>query len=164
MSEFTGWINKWAIVITIICVSFVFGASSSAMDLDYQRYEEVTKPLSMHDEIYDRLITLDEKLERIEATVSEAGEKGVGIEITKIEGKLIRAKELRDRAEVERDKSEFGKADVSITKAREVLEEIMGMGQSLYWLLWLMVGLASVVLVGFLVYFLSFRGKVKKIN
>ena len=120
----------WAALIVAI---LALGASASAVYLDNvhfkestelqeKRYEELTKPHTRHDEIYNRLVILDGRIERAEQNINAS--KDLGQDTGEHYNFLRQAKQLRDQAEDAWDQSQHSEAANFISEAYNVLDNI----------------------------------------
>lgn len=186
-----GWVKKsWVSLLTILIALGALAVSIYALHLDsehfkesselsrtalkierehYQElrkeYEELTKPHTKHDEIYNRLVILDGKIERVEQIVSDL----------ESEHHLREAKELRDQAELSWDEGHYPEADKFISQAHVVLARIplppapappappppappapAPVPEVNVWLL-IIIAVVTIIVVGGVLWFFSFR-------
>ena len=136
------WLKKnWSkiipIVISVIILSvFIFTCTQ-------------TKSHNTHTEIYDKLERLDNRIERIDNFVENKDRTDVGFE-----AQLEKAKELRDKAEIEWSNGNYSEADILIKEAQGILPIISELNWWLYGL-FLVIGL-------FLIMVLSMRPKSRR--
>ena len=127
----------WAALIVAI---LALGASASAVYLDNvhfkesrelqekryeelnKQYEELIKPHTQHDEIYDRLVILDGRIERAEGWIHLW--QVLGEDTSDFEGNLNIVESLRHQAEKAWDLSQHSEADNIISEAYNVLDNI----------------------------------------
>ena len=70
MVKFVGfktWLKTWG---TLLVAVAALAVSIYTCNVNNVHYQEVTKPHTQHDEIYDRLVRLDDKIERVEQSIS----------------------------------------------------------------------------------------------
>ncbi len=116
---FKGWIKTWgALLVAVIALTL----SGYAIYVDNVHYQEVTKPHTQHDEIYNRLVMLDGKIERAEQSINAV--QDLGQNISEPQKNLRKAKELRDQAELAWDTGRYIEADAIIREAYDVLQKI----------------------------------------
>ena len=144
-------IGLGALIVGVIAL----GVSVYAVYIDRVHYREVTKPHAQHDEIYNRLVRLDDKIERVQQWISASQDRGQDTSESQIN--LRNAIELRDQAELAWDEGHYTEADKLISEAHHILVEIPLLAASLSWWVWLIVGLGVVVIGGLLIYFLWWR-------
>ena len=87
-----------------------------------KQYEELTKPHTQHDEIYNRLVVLDNKIERAEQSINYL--QDIGEDTSEPHKNLRKAKELRDQVEMAWDEGRYTEADKIIKEAYDILREI----------------------------------------
>ena len=91
----TRWLKTWgALLIAVIAL----GLSGYAVHVDNVHYQEIIKPHTQHDEIYNRLVRLDSKIKRLEEHLISG--QVLGWDISGLEKNFAEAKELRDQAEL----------------------------------------------------------------
>lgn len=93
-----------------------------SMDFAAKQYEEVTKPHSRHQEIYDKLSRLDMRIETAKATVTSWASQGVST--TDFMSFLRSAEELRNQADKAWLTEDYDKADEIIQRAFDYLDRI----------------------------------------
>ena len=118
-------LKEWGPIIATVIALAAVGLSWYTMHMNNVRYQEITKPHTEHDEIYDRLTRLDEKMERTEQSMIEA--ENYGEEISELQESLKKAKRLRDEAELAWDARRYNEADEIIKEAHDLLQEIQEM-------------------------------------
>lgn len=115
----TRWLKTWGpLLVAVIALAL----SGYAISVDNVHYQEVIKPHTQHDEIYNRLVILDGKIERAEQSINAV--QDVGQDISEPQENLRKAKELRDQAELAWDKVSYAEADRIIREAYDTLQEI----------------------------------------
>ncbi len=115
----TRWLKTWgALLIAVIAL----GLSGYAIYVDNVHYQEVTKPHTQHDEIYNRLVRLDDKIERVQQWSNDMPDIEQGI--SELQLNLRKAIELRDQAELAWDTGRYIEADAIIREAHDILQEI----------------------------------------
>jgi len=127
--------------VPLIVSIFALGLSGYAIYVDNVHYQEVTKPHTKHDEIYNRLVRLDDKIGRAEQSISVL--QDAGQDINGPQENLSKVKELRDQAELAWDEGNYIEADRLIREAHDVLQEIPSLAFPLNW--WLIGGIMAVV-------------------
>jgi len=143
----TRWLKTWgALLIAVIAL----GLSGYAVHVDNVHYQEIIKPHTQHDEIYNRLVRLDDKIERVQQWISASQDLGQDTSESQIN--LGNAIELRDQAELAWDEGYYTEADKLISEAHHILEEITLLVAPLSWWVWLIIGSASSAVVGFAVW------------
>jgi hypothetical protein len=113
------WLKKWGV---LLVAALALLASGYAIYQDNVHYQEITKPHTQHDEIYNRLVRLDEKIERTEQNIST--QQDTGHDVTDSQEALMQAIELRDQAELAWDEGNYTEADRLISEAHDVLGKI----------------------------------------
>ncbi len=115
----TRWLKTWgALLIAVIAL----GLSGYAVHVDNVHYQEIIKPHTQHDEIYNRLVRLDDKIERVQQWISASQDLGQDTSESQIN--LGNAIELRDQAELAWDEDRYTEADKLISEAYDVLQKI----------------------------------------
>jgi hypothetical protein len=114
------WLKSWGVLLVAV---IALGLSGYAIYVDNVHYQEITKPHTQHDEIYNRLVRLDDKIERAEQSISDL--QGAGQDINDSQENLSEAIKLRERAERAWDKGDYTKADRLIEEAYDSLEKIV---------------------------------------
>ncbi len=104
-------IGLGALIVGVIAL----GVSAYAVYIDRVHYQEVTKPYTQHDEIYNRLVRLDDKIERVQQWISASQDLGQDASESQIN--LRNAIELRDQAELAWDEGHYIEADKLISEA-----------------------------------------------
>jgi len=147
----TRWLKTWgALLIAVIAL----GLSGYAVHVDNVHYQEIIKPHTQHDEIYNRLVRLDDKIERVQQSIGALQDLGQDVSESQIN--LQNAVELRDEAELAWDEDYYTDADTLISKAHHILAEIT-LVEGISWWVFLIIGLGVAVICGLLVYFLWWR-------
>jgi tetratricopeptide (TPR) repeat protein len=142
------WVKTWGSLIIAIIALIISGYAIYQNNVHYQ---EVTKPHTQHDEIYNRLVRLDDKIERTEQNlVSLLEQTQDANESLKY---LSKAKELRDQAELAWDEGHYDEADKFIREAYEVLQEILTVWVTNWALINGLIA-GAVVVIGLLAYYI----------
>ena len=116
----TRWLKTWgALLIAVIAL----GLSGYAVHVDNVHYQEIIKPHTQHDEIYNRLVRLDDKIERVQQWIGDSQDLGQDTSESQIN--LGDAIELRDQAELAWDEGRYTEADKLISEAHDILEEML---------------------------------------
>ena len=148
----TRWLKTWgALLIAVIAL----GLSGYAVHIDNVHYQEIIKPHTQHDEIYNRLVRLDDKIERVQQWISASQDLGQDTSESQIN--LRNAMELRDQAELAWTKDLYTEADSLINKAFDILQEITPLAPAP--INWWVIGIIvfGVMIGGLLVCFLWWR-------
>ena len=147
----TRWLKIWgALLIAVIAL----GLSGYAVHVDNVHYQEIIKPHTQHDEIYNRLVRLDDKIERVQQWIGVSQDLGQDTSESQIN--LRSAMELRDQAELAWDEDRYTEADKLISEAHHILEEIPLLAAPFSFWLWIIIGLGSAA-VGFAVWMMVSR-------
>ena len=147
------WLNTW---LPLIAAGFALVFSGYAIYADNVHYQEVTKPHAKHNEIYNMLVRLDDRIERVQQWISAP--QNLGQEIRESEIILREATELRDQAELAWAKGYYAEAEVLINTAFGNLQKITPPAKPVR--NWGLIGgiiAAAVVIVILLAYFLRWR-------
>ena len=143
------WIKTWApLFVAVIALAL----SGYAIYVDNVHYQEVTRPHTKHDEIYDRLTRLDDKIERAEQSIGAM--QDLDEDIGELQNNLRKAKGLRDQAELAWDEGLYTDADKFIGEAYDILQEIPPPKPVGWWLIGaiigggLIIGLIMLLVVG----------------
>ncbi len=107
ISRVNTWVSLLSLLVAIIALAF----TGFTYFTENAHYQEVTKPHTQHDEIYDRLVILDNKIDRVERSINAV--QGSGLEFLK---DLMETKELRDQAELAWDTGNYPEADKLISE------------------------------------------------
>ncbi len=155
---FKGWLKTWGpILVAVIALSL----SGIAILLDNIHYQEITKPHTQHDEIYNRLSRLDAKIERIEGWIN--ADEELGIDRSESRESLIKAKTLREQSETQWDHTNYAQADTLISQAYEILDGVPPPAPRMVrWSLWLIVGLVVVAVIGVVIWLTVFRRRAQQ--
>jgi len=98
--------------------------SQYAIQIETERFEELTIPHTQHEEIYDKLNRLDREMENAEAVIRERASLGeTTIDLQDI---LRNAETVRDGADKAWRHKYYGEADKFINEAYDFLAEIPG--------------------------------------
>ena len=68
--SFAKWFKVWGTLFAVVIALSALGLSVLAICLDNAHYQETIKPHTKHDETYDRLTRLDNKIERTEQSIT----------------------------------------------------------------------------------------------
>jgi hypothetical protein len=117
------WFKSWGTLLTLLVAVIALGLSGYAIYADNAHYQELIKPHAQHDEIRDRLVRLDDKIERAEQSIN--ARQYFGEDVTEPQNNLIKATELRDQAELAWDKGDYTEADRLIKEAYDILQKII---------------------------------------
>ena len=143
----TRWLKTWgALLIAVIAL----GLSGYAVHVDNVHYQEIIKPHTQHDEIYNRLVRLDSKIKRLEEHLISG--QVLGWDISGLEKNFAEAKELRDQAELAWDEGRYTEADKLISEAHDILEEMPLPPKPLNWWVWLIVGLGGAIVTSLIIW------------
>ena len=138
--DVSSWLKTWgALFVAVIALAL----SGYAIWMDNVHYQEVTKPHTKHDEIYDRLARLDDKIERLQQWSNNIPDIEQGI--SELQLNLRKAIELRDQAELAWDEGHYTEADKLISEAHHTLAEIPLLAPGLNW--WLV----GAIIIGVLI-------------
>jgi hypothetical protein len=129
------WLKTWG---TLIVAIVALALSGYAIYVDNVHYQEITKPHTEHEEIYDRLARLDNRIERVEQSIGDVR----GSNVEELYDSLMEAKQLRDQAELAWDEGRYTDADEFIKDAYDNLPRISPM--PLNW--WLIIGIIAAVI------------------
>jgi hypothetical protein len=133
-------IGLGALIVGVIAL----GVSVYAVYIDRVHYQETIKPHTQHDEIYNRLVRLDDKIERVQRWGNDMPDIEQGI--SELQLNLRKAKELRDQAELAWDTGRYIEADAIIREAHAILQEIPPpLAMPMNW--WLLLGVIVSVLI-----------------
>jgi hypothetical protein len=111
--------HNWVALIVAILALFLSGL---AIYIDNVHYQEITKPHTQHDEIYNKLTRLDDRILRAENDISYFQTKGESTEV--YQAYLYEAKNLRNQAEIAWDNGKYEEADNIINEAFNTLQSI----------------------------------------
>ncbi|MFC2071311.1 hypothetical protein ACFLUU_01130 [Chloroflexota bacterium] len=139
---FKGWLKTWGTVLVAVLALFLSGI---AILLDNIHYQEITKPHTQHEEIYNRLSRLDGKIDRIEGWIN--ADEELGLDRSQSRESLIKAKALREQSETQWDHAKYAEADTLISQAYEILSGVLPPAPIAGWV-WLIVGLVIVAVIG----------------
>ncbi len=134
------WLQTWG---TLIVATVAMMLSGYAIYSENIHYTELTKPHTQHNEIYDRLCRLDERIERAQGWIDTAG--SLGQDTTESKAKLQLAIDLRQQAETLWDHGDYADADRLIREAYDILDTIPQPPLMMYW--WVLVVLIVGVLL-----------------
>lgn len=107
---------------TLIVAVFALAVSINTCRVENVRYQEITKPHTQHDEIYDKLVRLDTKMERAKELIHFWASHGDNI--TDLQNILRNAEITRNEAEKAWFTNDYGEADNLINEAYDSLDEI----------------------------------------
>ncbi|MFC2007134.1 hypothetical protein ACFLVB_00825 [Chloroflexota bacterium] len=97
----------------------------NSIELQEQHYAELVKPHTMHDEIYNRLVRLDRRIEGRKESFEDITDSNTrGFNTYEYEYYFEEANKLRNQAEVAWDGSFYSDADEYITRAFGFLEKL----------------------------------------
>ena len=118
-----------AIILSIIAISLdhihfkeSIALSEYAIEVERQHYEELTKPHTQHEEIYDKLSRLDKKIETYRTLISPPAYPNE--EIDNLLHILNDAERLRDDADEAWRRKDYDKADTLTNDAYNSLAKI----------------------------------------
>ena len=113
------WIKSWG---SLLVAVIALGLSGYAIYVDNVHHQEVTKPYIQREEVYDRLVGLDNKIERSVQSINTVQDSGQ--DVSELQKYLGEAKKLRDEAESAWNVGDYAEADELIGEAHAVLDEV----------------------------------------
>ncbi len=117
------WLKTWGALLALLIAVIALGVSVYAVYIDSVHYQETIKPHTQHDEIYNRLVRLDDKIERVQQWSNDMPDIEQGI--SELQLNVRKAIELRDQAELAWDEGHYTEADKLISEAHDILEEML---------------------------------------